>query len=229
MRNYCKLIVIFGIWEPQGVSIHTAKMIFYQIIHMFNTIQSLWTGWLFVVWYIYIYIYIIYTIYIHILYICTLLKKYLKGEMLCLHIGFTTFIFYTISSYHHSKIFMSYYHDSMKRHHNGSPHDRFLGVVSLNITSSCTLHLFNLVFIKRNRFTFTESFLVLVNMNIKSDISRQIFSHWLHVLLLQYYLMTRRNFRCPSNSLQQDVKNEQVLIDSVVLSMEIWYQTIYKQ
>ena len=229
MRNYCKLIVIFGIWEPQGVSIHAAKMFFYQIIHMFNTIQSLWTGWLFVVWYIYIYIYYIYTIYIHILYICTLLKKYLKGEMLCLHIGFTTFIFYTISSYHHSKIFMSYYHDSIKRHHNGSPHDRFLGVVSLNITSSCTLHLFNLVFIKRNRFTFTESFLVLVNMNLKSDISRQIFSHWLHVLLLQYYLMTRRNFRCPSNSLQQDVKNEQVLIDSVVLSMEIWYQTIYKQ
>ena len=170
---------------------------------------------------IYIYIYYIYTIYIHILYICTLLKKYLKGEMLCLHIGFTTFIFYTISSYHHSKIFMSYYHDSIKRHHNGSPHDRFLGVVSLNITSSCTLHLFNLVFIKRNRFTFTESFLVLVNMNLKSDISRQIFSHWLHVLLLQYYLMTRRNFRCPSNSLQQDVKNEQVMIDSVVLSMEI--------
>ena len=44
-----QLIVIFSIWEPQGVSIHTAKIVFYQIIHMFNTIQSLWTGWLFVV------------------------------------------------------------------------------------------------------------------------------------------------------------------------------------
>ena len=38
--------------------------------------------------------------------------------------------------------------------------------VSLKITLSYTLYLFNLVFIKVNKFTFTENLLVLVNMNL---------------------------------------------------------------